>query len=226
MNVEQIKIEESWKEVLKPVFEKPYFQEIVSKLKEEKSAQKIIFPPGALIFNAFNLTPFNKVKVIILGQDPYHNIGQAMGLSFSVPKSTTPPPSLVNIFKELNADLGVPISQHGDLSHWAFQGVLLLNAILTVEANKPASHKNLGWEKFTDDVIETLSKEKTNLVFLLWGNFAKSKAKLIDRHKHLILESSHPSPLAGKAFFGNHHFSATNTYLTQHKLGPIDWNLT
>ena len=218
-------IDESWKKVLVECFEKPYFYNIVNFLRAEKSQGKQIFPPGSLIFNAFNITRFDKVKVVILGQDPYHNPGQAMGLSFSVPKSIKTPPSLINIFKEIERDLGIPIPNHGDLTKWGKEGVLLLNAILTVESNKPASHKNIGWEEFTNDVIRQLSKEKENLVFLLWGNYAKNKKHLIDSTKHLILESSHPSPLAGKGFYGNDHFSKTNSYLSAKKIPEINWNL-
>jgi uracil-DNA glycosylase len=220
-----VKIESSWKTALAAEFEQPYFAAISAYLKQEITAGKTIFPPGALIFNAFNLTPFDKVKVVILGQDPYHNPGEAMGLCFSVPRGARVPPSLVNVYKELKADLEIPIAKHGDLSSWATQGVFLLNAMLTVEKNQAASHKDIGWQHFTDAVIRTLSAEREGLVFLLWGNFAKKKAALIDGQKHLILESAHPSPLAGNAFSGCKHFSKTNAYLLEHQQTPINWQL-
>jgi uracil-DNA glycosylase len=220
-----VKIESSWKTALAAEFEQPYFAAISAHLKQEIAAGKTIFPPGALIFNAFNLTPFDKVKVVILGQDPYHNPGEAMGLCFSVPRGVRVPPSLVNVYKELKADLDIPIAKHGDLSSWATQGVFLLNAMLTVEKNQAASHKDIGWQHFTDVVIRTLSAEREGLVFLLWGNFAKKKAALIDGQKHLILESAHPSPLAGNAFSGCKHFSKTNAYLLEHQQTPINWQL-
>jgi uracil-DNA glycosylase len=220
-----VKIESSWKTALAAEFEQPYFAAISAYLKQEIAAGKTIFPPGALIFNAFNLTPFNKVKVVILGQDPYHNPGEAMGLCFSVPRGVRVPPSLVNVYKELKSDLDIPIAKHGDLSSWATQGVFLLNAMLTVEKNQAASHKDIGWQHFTDAVIRTLSTEREGLVFLLWGNFAKKKAALIDSQKHLILESAHPSPLAGNAFSGCKHFSKTNAYLLEHQQTPINWQL-
>lgn len=220
-----VKIHESWKAVLANEFEQPYFQNIKDFLLKEKQAGKTIYPPGSLIFNAFDSTPFNEVKVVILGQDPYHGVGQAMGLSFSVPRTAAIPASLRNIYKELNDDLDVIPPTHGDLSSWAAQGVLMLNAILTVEANKASSHKDIGWQRFTDAVIQKLSEEHIGLVFLLWGNFARSKKTLIDATKHFILESPHPSPLAGNAFLGNRHFSATNEILTQQGKTPIDWQL-
>lgn len=196
------------------------------KYMNDSYSSKVIYPPKKLVFDAFNQCSLKKLKVVIIGQDPYHGAGQANGLSFSVSKGVTIPPSLKNIFKEISHDLpnfNTPL--HGDLSSWAQQGVLLLNAILTVEANKPGSHKKIGWEDFTNSVITKLSNEKTNLVFLLWGNFAQSKAVLIDAHKHLVLTAAHPSPLARGAFFGNKHFSQTNAYLKLHHLAPIDWNL-
>lgn len=220
-----VKIEASWKAALAAEFEKPYFQTLVDFLKQEKTAGKVIFPPGPLIFNAFELTPLPQVKVVILGQDPYHNPGEAMGLSFSVPKGVRIPPSLQNIYKEINADLGVPIAKHGDLSHWAQQGVFLLNAMLTVEKSLASSHKSSGWQNFTDAVIQTLSKEREHLVFMLWGNFARKKAVLIDSSKHLILEAAHPSPLAGNAFSNCKHFSQANAYLREHGMGEIDWSV-
>jgi uracil-DNA glycosylase len=194
--VKQVQIEESWKSVLSTEFQQPYFQEIKQFLVSEKQNGKLIYPPGPLIFNAFNKTPFDRVKVVILGQDPYHNPGEAMGLSFSVPAGIRVPPSLQNIYKEIERSLHIAPPKHGDLSAWAEQGVLLLNAMLTVEARKPASHQKIGWQTFTDAVIRILSEQRSGLVFMLWGNFAKSKASLIDTQKHFILESAHPSPLA------------------------------
>jgi uracil-DNA glycosylase len=220
-----VKIEPSWKAVLENEFEQPYFQAVASFLKREKEAGKVIYPPGSLIFNAFNSTPFDQVKVVILGQDPYHNPGEAMGLSFSVPRGIATPPSLKNIYKELNSDVGVPIPAHGDLSSWAKQGVFLLNAMLTVEHKQAQSHQHIGWQNFTDAVIRKLSERREHLVFMLWGNFARKKASLIDASRHLILEAAHPSPLAGGAFFGCKHFSQANAYLEEHGLTPIDWKV-
>ena len=221
-----VKIEASWKAALAEQFEQPYFNNLVSFLKTEKTAGKTIYPPGSLIFNAYNTTPIEAVKVVILGQDPYHNPGQAMGLSFSVPKGVRVPPSLRNMYKELNQSLGLSIPSHGDLTNWAEQGVFLLNAMLTVEKNQPSSHKNSGWQNFTDAVIRTLSRERENLVFMLWGAFAQKKSVLIDGDRHLILQSPHPSPFsANRGFFGNKHFSKANKYLNQHGLGEIDWSL-
>ncbi len=185
----------------------------------------MIYPKGSQIFYAFDSTPFDKVKVVILGQDPYHGAGQAHGLCFSVQHGTKPPPSLVNIFKELNTDLGVPINASGNLSSWAHQGVLLLNAILTVRANEPASHEKIGWMNFTDEVIRILSTQKKNLVFLLWGNFARHKKTLIDVNHHLVLESAHPSPFSVTKFSGCRHFSKANEYLAVHHIDPINWHL-
>jgi uracil-DNA glycosylase len=219
-----VKIEESWKAVLSSEFSQPYFQSLTTFLKKEKSAGKTIYPPGSLIFNAFNTTPFEQVKVVILGQDPYHNPGEAMGLSFSVPKGVRIPPSLRNIYKELHQDLNVPIPSHGDLTYWAQQGVFLLNAMLTVEKNQPRSHKKIGWQDFTDAVIRKLSEQREGLVFMLWGGFAKKKRALIDAGRHLILEAAHPSPLAGGAYFGSRHFSQANAYLEQQGKQAIDWN--
>jgi len=221
----KVKIEESWKEALQDEFSQPYFHELIQKLKSEKAAGKTIFPPGSLIFNAFDTTPFQDVKVVILGQDPYHNPGEAMGLSFSVPKGKRVPPSLRNIYKELSEDVSIDIPRHGDLTHWAEQGVFLLNAMLTVVKNKPRSHQKLGWQEFTDAVIRTLSDEREHLVFMLWGGFAKKKKTLINSNKHLILEAAHPSPLAGGAYFGSKHFSQANAYLEQNGKTPIDWQL-
>ena len=220
----EVKIEASWKNVLSALFDKPYFSQISAHLKTEKALNRTIYPKGSLIFNAFDQTPFDQVKVVILGQDPYHNPGQAMGLSFSVPDGVKPPPSLVNIYKELNKDIGMSIPNTGNLTKWANQGVLLLNAVLTVRANEPASHSKIGWMDFTNDVIQTISNEKSNIVFLLWGNFAQQKQILIDATKHKILKAAHPSPFsAHNGFFGCKHFSDTNLYLTQHHKQPIDW---
>ena len=219
-----VKIEESWKRVLAPEFEKPYFQNLVQQLHAEKRAGRTIYPPGPLIFNAFALTPFDKVKVVILGQDPYHGPGQAEGLSFSVPHGVPLPPSLVNIYKEIETDLGVDLrGKDGSLRGWAQQGVFLLNAALTVRAGQPTSHSRIGWTEFTDAVIRTLSEQRQGLVFLLWGNFARSKRALIDTSRHTVLEAPHPSPLARGAFFGCRHFSKTNLILINEGLSPIDW---
>ena len=220
-----VQIEESWKDALKEEFEKPYFSHIRDFLKTEKQNGKFIYPPGPLIFNAFNITPFHNVKVVILGQDPYHGPRQAMGLSFSVPREVPAPPSLRNIFKEIQNDLGIPPPDHGDLTHWAQQGVFLLNAMLTVEKGRAGSHQNVGWQSFTDAVIKILSDQKEGLVFLLWGKFAQSKAPLINQLKHHVLESAHPSPLAGNRFFDNHHFSRTNELLMNQGQTPIDWRV-
>jgi len=220
----KIKMETSWKNALSELFDKPYFSQIADHLKAEKALNTTIYPSGSLIFNAFSLTPYEKVKVIILGQDPYHNVNQAMGLSFSVPDGMKQPPSLVNIFKELHKDIGMQIPSSGNLTAWAKQGVLLLNAVLTVRANEPASHAKIGWTKFTDDVIQTLSLHKTGLVFILWGNFAQEKIKLIDSSKHKILKAAHPSPFSAyNGFFGCKHFSETNEYLVKNNIDPIDW---
>ncbi len=220
-----VNIHDSWSAVLKDEFEKPYFKSIKEFLVTEKKAGKAIYPPGSLIFNAFNSTPFDEVNVVVLGQDPYHNPGQAMGLSFSVPQGVRTPPSLKNIYKELNQDVGTTIPDHGDLTNWTKQGVLLLNAMLTVEHKKAGSHKKIGWQEFTNAVIKKISDEKEGVVFLLWGNFAKGKRELIDEMKHYVLDSAHPSPLAGGAFFGNHHFSKTNELLKQQGKTEIDWQI-
>ena len=221
-----VKIEDSWKKVLKDEFTKDYFLQIVTFIKTERAAGKIIYPPGSLLFNAFDKTPFDKVKVVLLGQDPYHNPGQAQGLSFSVPKGVTKPPSLINIFKELQSDLGIAPSPHGDLEKWATQGVLLLNASLSVRKNEPGSHSKIGWIEFTDAVIKKISEEKKGIVFLLWGKFAQDKQVLIDETKHHVLKAAHPSPFsADKGFFGCKHFSKTNDFLMQEGLQPIDWKL-
>lgn len=221
-----VKIEPSWKEVLADEFKKPYFKNIADHLKTEKEQAKTIYPPGSLIFNAFEKTPFDNVKVVILGQDPYHGPRQAHGLSFSVQKGVPPPPSLINIFKELHDDVGVPVPRHGNLEHWAEQGVLLLNASLTVRAQEPMSHSKIGWHHFTDTVIKKISDEKEHVVFILWGRFAQEKKALIDERKHYILTSAHPSPLSAKnGFFGSRPFSKVNTYLMKHGIDPIDWAL-
>lgn len=226
MSASNVQIEESWKHVLNDEFEKPYFSELRRFLQAEKALRKTIYPPGSLIFNAFNSTPFDKVRVVILGQDPYHGAGQAHGLCFSVQHGVKPPPSLVNMYKELKDDVGFDIPNHGCLQKWTEQGVFLLNAILTVEANQPASHQKKGWEEFTNAVIQKLSKEKNGLIFILWGNFAQQKSALIDETKHTILKAAHPSPFSAyNGFFGCKHFSKTNELLTQRGETPIDWQL-
>jgi uracil-DNA glycosylase len=218
------KIDPSWLAVMQEEFEKPYFLELKRFLVTEKE-KYTIYPPGNRIFAAFNTTPFDKVKVVIIGQDPYHGEGQANGLCFSVNYGIRTPPSLVNIFKELHSDLAFPIPPAGNLEKWAEQGVLLLNATLTVKANSAGSHQNKGWENFTDAVIQKISSDKKNVVFLLWGNYARAKAALIDGSKHLILAAAHPSPLARGAFFGCKHFSKTNDYLTKNGIEPVDWKI-
>ncbi|MBO7544964.1 MAG: uracil-DNA glycosylase [Bacteroidales bacterium] len=220
-----VKIEESWKQALAAEFDKPYFGRLVSYLHAEKSAGKTVYPPGGAIFKAFELTPLPEVKVVILGQDPYHGPGQAMGLSFSVPDGVRTPPSLKNIFREIETDLGITMSGRPNLEGWARQGVLLLNSILTVRAGEPTSHSKIGWMDFTDAVISTVSARCNGVVFLLWGGFARSKKELIDLSRHSVLEAAHPSPLAGGAFFGCRHFSKTNEILTREGKTPIDWRL-
>lgn len=220
-----VKIEESWAKALAPEFEKPYFARLSAALHAEKAKGKTIYPPGGSIFRAFDLCPVDKVKVVILGQDPYHGAGQAMGLSFSVPQGVPAPPSLKNIFKEIEGDCGVQMSGSPDLTPWARQGVMLLNAILTVEANLAASHSRLGWETFTDAVIKYLSDNRSGIVFMLWGNFARSKAALIDQSRHYVLQAAHPSPLARGAFFGCKHFSKANEFLSLQGIEPINWQL-
>lgn len=221
-----VKIEDGWKEVLKEEFGKGYFQQIATFIKAEKALGKTIYPPGSLIFNAFYKTPFDKVKVVLLGQDPYHNPGQAHGLSFSVPTGIAKPPSLVNIFKELQDDTGILPPSHGNLEKWAEQGVLLLNATLTVRQNEPGSHSRIGWIEFTDAVIRKISGEKKGVVFLLWGKFAQDKQGLVDETKHHVLKAAHPSPFsAERGFFGCRHFSKTNELLMQQGDTPIDWKL-
>lgn len=221
----EVKIEESWKKRLSDEFEQPYFIELTNFVKQEYTTRQI-FPPGKLIFHAFEQSPFDLTKVVILGQDPYHGPGQAHGLCFSVPEGIDLPPSLQNIFKEIGADLGLPYPSpsNGNLDRWAVQGVLLLNSTLTVQANRAASHQNHGWEKFTDRVIRILAEEKEHLVFMLWGSFAQKKGEFIDRSRHLVLTSPHPSPLSSyRGFFGNRHFSKTNQYLERHGVEPIRW---
>lgn len=219
-----VQIEESWKNSLQACFQEPWFNQLTNHIKEEIRAGKRIYPPGKFIFNAFNYTPLPKVKVVILGQDPYHGPGQAHGLSFSVPDGIKTPPSLVNIFKEIKSDLGKPIPPSGNLERWANQGVLLLNAILTVRAEEAASHRNLGWERFSDAVIQTVSNHQTHVVFLLWGRYAHEKAALIDQNKHLVLKAAHPSPLsAHNGFFGCKHFSMANEWLLEKGITTIEW---
>ena len=221
-----IQIEASWKEALKDEFNKSYFANIVNHLKAEKKLNKIIYPAGPNIFNAFNTTPVDKVKVLILGQDPYHGAGQAHGLCFSVQNGVPPPPSLINIFKELKTDIGIDTPKHGNLTHWAQHGVFLLNASLTVRAGEPMSHAKIGWAEFTDAVIKKISEKRSQVVFILWGRFAQEKERLIDTSKHLVLKSAHPSPLsAANGFFGCRHFSKANEYLVSNGIDPVDWKL-
>lgn len=219
-----VKINDSWAERLGNEFAQPYFSQLTDFVRHEY-ATTTCYPPGRLIFNAFNLCPFDSVKVVIIGQDPYHEAGQAMGLSFSVPDGVAMPPSLQNIFKEIQGDLGIGVPQSGNLTRWAEQGVLLLNATLTVRAHQAGSHQRHGWERFTDAAISRLSEGRDHLVFILWGGYARSKALLIDRSRHLVLESVHPSPLSANrgGWFGNHHFSRCNEYLAGHGMGPINW---
>lgn len=219
-----VKIDNSWREHIGAEFEKPYFSALTDFVRHEYTTTTC-YPPGSLIFKAFNLCPFDRVKVVIIGQDPYHEPGQAQGLSFSVPEGVPFPPSLQNIFKEIQLDLGKPMPPTGDLTRWAEQGVLLLNATLTVRAHQAASHQRHGWEQFTDAAIRALNAERENLVFILWGGYARSKAQLIDRSRHLVLESVHPSPLSANrgGWFGNHHFSQCNAYLREHGEQEIDW---
>jgi len=221
----EVRIEQSWKNVLQSEFDKTYFEQITDFVKTELLAGKTVYPPGKLIFNAFEKTPFDRLKVVILGQDPYHGAGQAHGLCFSVQHGIKPPPSLINIYKEIQNDVGITPPNHGCLEKWAEQGVFMLNSILTVRANEATSHSKIGWETFTDAVIGKISELKHGVVFLLWGNFAKSKKYLIDTTKHFVLEAAHPSPLAGNAFSGCKHFSKTNALLEQQGLSPINWDL-
>jgi uracil-DNA glycosylase len=220
------KIDESWKSNMADEFQKPYFAELKNFILEEKNKGSVIYPPGQQIFNAFNHTPFDKVKVVIVGQDPYHGKGQANGLCFSVSPGINPPPSLVNIFKELQSDMGIPIPGHGNLEKWADNGVLLLNASLTVRANEPNSHSGKGWENFTDAVIAKLSEQRKGLVFLLWGKYAQAKEILIDKSKHYVLKAPHPSPFsAASGFFGCRHFSKANEILKQQGKETVDWKI-
>ena len=221
----EVKIEKSWKDALAGEFDKPYFASLVRFLHQEKAAGKCIYPPGGQIFKAFELTPVSELKVVILGQDPYHGPGQAHGLSFSVPEGVPAPPSLKNIFKEIESDLGFKMSGYPNLEKWASQGVLLLNAVLTVQAGAAASHSKIGWEEFTDAVIRYISDNCEGVVFLLWGNFARCKSALIDRSRHHVLEAAHPSPLARGAFFGCRHFSQANAILASQGKEPVDWKL-
>jgi len=223
MNLDNVKIESSWKTALLDEFNKEYFLKIKKTLKEEKKNGTKVYPPGKLMFNAFDSTPLDKVKVVIIGQDPYHGQGEAMGLSFSVPLGIRIPPSLKNIYKEMHEDINCKIPDHGDLSSWAKQGVLLLNAMLSVRHKSPGSHKKIGWQTFTNAVIKKISDEKSGVVFLLWGKFAQGKKEFIDGHKHYILEAAHPSPLARGAYFGSKHFSKTNELLDQQGLQKINW---
>lgn len=221
----EVRIDNSWKRVLQTEFDKSYFAELVGFVRNEYKAGTV-YPPARLIFNAFDSCPFDNVRVVIIGQDPYHGVGQAHGLSFSVNDGVPPPPSLVNIYREISDDLHITPYDSGNLARWAKQGVMLLNATLTVRASSPGSHQNRGWEQFTDAVIRTVSEQRTNVVFLLWGNYARQKGAKIDRSKHLVLESGHPSPMsANKGYwFGNRHFSQTNSYLISKGLQPIDWH--
>jgi uracil-DNA glycosylase len=224
--MKKIILENSWKEKLIEEFNKDYMQSLSEFLKSEKSKNKIIYPPGNKIFNAFNLTKFEDVKVVILGQDPYHGHNQAHGLSFSVEKGIRPPPSLKNIFKELESDLGIKQPDHGNLARWCSEGVLLLNSILTVEKSRPTSHANMGWEQFTDEILSILNNLKRNLVFILWGKKAQEKGHFLDTNQHLILKSTHPSPYsANNGFLGSRPFSKTNHYLRKNNIKEIDWNL-
>lgn len=225
MNPDSVNISPEWRQALSKEFESPYFDQLSLSLKKAKAEGKTIYPPGPLIFNAYDTVAPDAVKVVILGQDPYHNPGEAMGLSFSVPKGVKVPPSLKNIYKELATDLGCAVPNHGDLSSWASQGVFLLNAFLTVEKNNAGSHRNTGWHYFTDATIQYLSDHFEHIVFMLWGNFARNKKVLINNAKHLILESAHPSPLAGNAFQGCKHFSKANSYLKANGKNEIDWQI-
>lgn len=223
----RVRLDPEWKQALASEFTAPYMVELRAFLDQEKKAGKTIYPPGPEIFNALNTTPLSQVKVVILGQDPYHGPGQAHGLCFSVRRGVVPPPSLQNIFRELKDDLGLPVPRYGDLTHWAEQGVLLLNSVLTVEAGKPGSHQHKGWETFTDAVVRVLNEQREHLVFLLWGSYAQRKGRIIDTRRHLVLKAVHPSPLSAHrgGWFGNHHFSKSNKYLAAHGRTPIDWEL-
>ena len=219
----EVKIDQTWKAQLQSEFDKPYFEQLTQFVRQEY-ATTTVYPPGRLIFNAFNLCPFDQVRVVIIGQDPYHEPGQAHGLCFSVNDGVAFPPSLQNIFKEIHDDLGSPIPTSGNLTRWAQQGVLLLNATLTVRAHQAGSHQHKGWEDFTDAVIRQLNEHREHLVFILWGSYAQKKGAFIDRNKHLVLTSAHPSPLSVyRGFYGNHHFSLANNYLQKNGLPPIQW---
>jgi len=221
-----IKLDDKWLKVLNEEFETEYFQKLKKFLQEEKQSSQIVYPPSSQIFAALNYTPLEKVKIVILGQDPYHGQGQANGLCFSVSEGITPPPSLKNIYKEIESDLGFKPPSHGNLSSWSKHGVLLLNTVLTVRAGMPASHQNIGWETFIDAIISKLNSQRSNLVFLLWGNFARGKKALIDSEKHLILEAAHPSPFSAyNGFFGCKHFSKANDYLKRHQINPVNWEV-
>lgn len=221
------RLDPEWKQALAGEFAAPYMAQLRAFLEQERATGKVIYPPGPEIFNAMNSTPLSRVKVVILGQDPYHGPGQAHGLCFSVRRGVAPPPSLLNIFRELKTDIGIPQPRHGELTHWAGQGVLLLNSVLTVEAGQPGSHQGQGWETFTDAAIRVLNGQREHLVFLLWGAYAQRKGRIIDPQRHLVLKSVHPSPLSANrgGWFGHHHFSQANRYLQNHGLAPVDWSL-
>ena len=219
----EVKIDPTWKKALEAEFDKPYWKSLAEDVRDQYKTS-IVFPPARNIFRAFDLCPLDKVKVVIVGQDPYHGISQANGLSFSVNENVPLPPSLQNIFKEIHNDLGFTPYPSGDLSRWASQGVLMLNSVLTVLANKPASHSGIGWEKFTDAVIKSLNNNRTHIVYMLWGRYAQTKGESIDRNKNLVLESAHPSPYSAVNFFGRHHFSKCNEYLIKHDIPPVDWH--
>lgn len=223
----RVQVDPEWKQALAAEFAAPYMKELRAFLEAEKRAGKVVYPPGPEIFNALNSTPLSRVKAVILGQDPYHGPGQAHGLCFSVRRGVAPPPSLQNIFRELEQDLGIPRPRHGELTHWAQQGVLLLNSVLTVEAGQPGSHQGRGWEHFTDAAIRVLNEQCEHLVFLLWGSYAQRKGRIIDAHRHLVLKAVHPSPLSANrgGWFGHRHFSQANRYLQEHGRSPIDWTL-
>ena len=225
MSAASVKIEEGWKQALMPQWDKPYFQQLKSFLVSEKQSGHTIYPPGKLIFNAFDTTPFDKVKVVIIGQDPYHGPGQAHGLCFSVPHGVRVPPSLKRIYKELQEDVGITIPNHGNLEKWAQQGILLLNSMLTVRAGQAASHQRKGWEQFTSSAINALNTQKEGIVFLLWGRYAQEKGAIIDPNRHHVLKAAHPSPLARHGFLGCKHFSQTNALLQQQGKEPIDWQV-
>ncbi|MES2917017.1 MAG: uracil-DNA glycosylase [Pseudomonadota bacterium] len=224
---DHLNLDPEWRQALAGEFAAPYMAQLGDFLGQERAAGKVIYPPGPEVFNAMNTTPLSRVKVVILGQDPYHGPRQAHGLCFSVRRGVAPPPSLLNIFRELKTDVGIPQPRHGELTHWAEQGVLLLNSVLTVEAGQPGSHQGRGWETFTDAAIRMLNEQRQHLVFLLWGAYAQRKGRIIDPQRHLVLKSVHPSPLSANrgGWFGHHHFSQTNRYLQDHGLSPIDWSL-